>query len=81
MVTFRGWDQKWLHMVGRGDRGDKRNHFWQKHSLNCDFYGSTHFLSFNDLTGGSGVRGKAGLNWVRNVFQIIQLYSIYIFYI
>jgi hypothetical protein len=34
--------------------------FWQKCSPNCDLYSRSTFLSLRSLTGGSGVRGKAG---------------------
>jgi hypothetical protein len=40
--------------------GEKISRFWQKRSPNCDFFGLSTFLSSRNLTGGSGVRGKAG---------------------
>jgi hypothetical protein len=50
----------------------KKLRFWQKHFSNCDFYGRSTFLSSCNLTGGSDVRGKAGPNWVRKIFNCLR---------
>jgi hypothetical protein len=50
----------------------KISRFWQKRSPNCDFYSCSTFWSSRNLTGGSGVRGKAGPNWVRKVFNCLR---------
>jgi hypothetical protein len=53
---YKEWvDAGWVRKVIR---------FWQKHSPNCNFYGRSSFLSSHNLTGGSGVRGKASrIGW------------------
>jgi hypothetical protein len=46
--------------------------FLQKRSPNCKFYGRPPFWSSCNLTGESDVRGKAGSNWMRKVFNCLR---------
>jgi hypothetical protein len=54
--------------------GVKTLRFWEKDSPNCYFMVLLTFCFSNDVTGGSGVRGKMDPNWVRNFLD----YSIFI---
>jgi hypothetical protein len=54
-----------MGMVGGYRQGWVRKElafFAKKHSLNCVFCSSTHFLSSSELTGASGVRDNVDLN-------------------
>jgi hypothetical protein len=57
--------EKWAQSgtgVGMRGVGEKNITFLAETLPNCDFYSRSTFLSSRNLTGGSGVRGKADPN-------------------
>jgi hypothetical protein len=58
----------WVHGVGKVMLGDKNIIYSVETLPKMRFYGrSNFFLSSYNLTGGSGVSGKASPNWMRKV--------------
>jgi hypothetical protein len=66
----RGWTRR-VQAAGTSGVVRKIIHFGQKRSPSCDLYGRSTFLVVMQHDGGSGVRGKAGPNWVRKVFNCL----------
>jgi hypothetical protein len=63
----------WVNRVGKVMLGDKNIMFFGRNVPQIAvFIIVPPFLSSRNLTGGSGVRGKAGPNWVRKVFNCLR---------
>jgi hypothetical protein len=63
----------WVRREGKAGVGEKRISFFGRNALQIVIVMVVpHFWSSGNMTGGSSVRGKAGPNWVRKVFNYLR---------